>query len=202
MRGDLAVLIMAAGQASRFRGCKLLQNSGGISLLQHCLNNANHISPGHCYIVSGAWHDRIKRSLDNTVSPGVEIIFNPDWQKGIGNSIARGVKFVSPGYNAILILLADQIALTACDLENLLSRSKGNDIACAKYQGTRGVPAVFGQIAFADLTLLDSDKGAKPLLYDPKYSVAECPMDLAAVDIDTPADLRLWNFRALKVKRE
>ena len=65
----------------------------------------------------------------------------------------------------------------------------GNQIVCAKYQGKRGVPAVFPASFFDNLKKLSGDKGAKMLLQKTDLSVVELVLPEASMDIDTVTDL-------------
>lgn len=58
-------------------------------------------------------------------------------------------------------------------------------IAAAEYDGTLGVPAVFGRKHFDELATLPDAVGAKPILQRHADCVAAVPMPEAATDIDT-----------------
>ena len=57
----------------------------------------------------------------------------------------------------------------------------------AAYDGTRGVPALFGRELFAGMSALPDDAGAKALLRRPGMEIIEIPLPEAATDIDTRA---------------
>jgi molybdenum cofactor cytidylyltransferase len=183
----IAVLIPAAGSASRFGSCKQLVEMDGKSLLQHAVDRANTIAPGAVFVVTGADHGAIAETLRDATP-----IRNPAWRDGLGGSIAHGIERLAPDFDGILIVLADQVALTGEDLQRLCDGFDGGNIVCARYRGRRGVPALFCRESFPLLRRLSGDRGAQPLLYEQQLRVSEMAMERAAVDIDTAEDLDRW----------
>jgi molybdenum cofactor cytidylyltransferase len=91
----------------------------------------------------------------------------------------------------VLIMLADQAAVTADDLRRLVEtwRRQPNHIVAAYYENTTGVPAIFPRTMFSTLTELRGDQGARILLHRARDRVVPVPIASAAIDIDTPEDL-------------
>ncbi|OMH26577.1 nucleotidyltransferase family protein [Motiliproteus sp. MSK22-1] len=203
---QIAVMIMAAGQASRFGSCKQLTIIEGKPLLQHCIDKANQLSPDQVYVVTGAWHSAISAARINADIQNATLIKHIDWINGLGSSIAQGVSRLAPDYSGVLILLADQIALEVAELQQLITRFNGSNIVCGYYQNKRGVPAIFGANSFSRLQALTGDQGAKSLLYRSHSDndcpdsnapeVIEYPMPAAAIDIDCREDLQKWLKRS------
>ena len=90
-----------------------------------------------------------------------------------------------------MITLADQVAVTADDLRQLVSRWEQHPdrIVAAQYDDTIGVPAIFPADLFRELAELQGDRGARVLLSRYPERVIGVPMPSAAQDIDTPGDL-------------
>ena len=183
----IAALIPAAGRSSRYGSCKQLVEVHGRSLLQHAVDRANQVVPGAVFVVTGAQHQAIAETLHDAAT-----IHNPAWRDGLGGSIACGVAGLAPDYDAILIVLADQVALTTEDLQRLCDGFDGGNIVCARYRERRGVPALFCRESYPRLQRLTGDRGAQALLYDAGFRVSEVAMENAAVDIDTARDLDRW----------
>lgn len=188
----LAVLIMAAGRSSRFNGCKLLAEVQAKPLLQHSIDKALAINPDRLLVVSGAWHQALVTAISRGDLSQFELAVNPNWAKGLGNSIAFGINTIGKDYDAVLIMLADQIALSIKDLQTLTTAAETSAIACANYGKRLGVPAIFKREYYPDLLLLNGDKGAQQLLRNTPYTVS-VNMPNAAIDIDSQADLRRFN---------
>ena len=188
----LRIMIMAAGESSRFEGCKLLAHVDGVPMLHRTTMVARELvdSPAQICAVTGAWHEEIQQAQDGGEIVDVSLLYNPDWEQGLGNSIGFAVQHLPAETDQLLILLADQVAITPKELEDLLIAAEGSDIACASYSGKRGVPAVFGRKVFPMLAQLNGDRGAKELLNREGLKVTALPMDSAAIDIDTQQDLK------------
>mgnify|MGYP006084423667 CR=1 FL=1 len=183
MTQHIEVLILAAGAASRYGSAKQLINHHGKSLLQHCIDKANEVCPGRVSVVLGA-----NRELIEPLISEAKVIRNNHWQQGLGASIAIGVENIDPQSDGLLILLADQIALTIDDLNLLLDAFDGSNTVSSYYAGRRGVPAIFPRSLYAELRALSGDSGAKAVLQRSDIGLVEIDLPLAVMDIDTPED--------------
>lgn len=190
---QLGVLIMAAGESRRFDGCKLLADLHGKPLIQYVLDRSAQLLATKRIVVSGRWYEALDLAKRRGAFSECDLVFNPTWSEGLGSSISFGVKHLADQCDAILILLADQVALELSDLKDLIDRSSEHQIACAKYNGTRGVPAVFSKSMFPYLLDLSGEKGAKALLVSEEFDVVELDMPSAAIDIDTRRQLEAQN---------
>ncbi|MCU4674081.1 nucleotidyltransferase family protein [Catenovulum sp. 2E275] len=197
----IAGLIMAAGQSSRFNACKQLAKINDQTLLDLAIHKLKSTQVDAIYLVTGYWHHLIYQALGQPSQQqqnkdNLYIVHNPNWQQGLGNSIAFAVTELKQHYDAILITLADQVAISADEYNQLINQFKQTqpqpDIVCAKYQNKRGVPAIFGQNLFPQLTELNSNQGAKKMLYQNNLTLIEIMLTNAATDIDTQADLASW----------
>jgi molybdenum cofactor cytidylyltransferase len=90
-----------------------------------------------------------------------------------------------------LLLLADQVAVTADDLRRLHTSWRRHPvlIAAALYQGAPGLPAIFPRWAFTDLLALRGERDPRMVLRRNIDRVVRVPMSNAGVDLDTPEDL-------------
>jgi molybdenum cofactor cytidylyltransferase len=191
----IAALILSAGQSTRFGGCKQLAVIDSKPLLQHAIDKACAVCESHVYVVSGAWHSAISAAVDKGDVHNATLINNLSWSDGIGSSIAYGVSKLSTQYDAILILLGDQVAMDLGELTSMVGSLGNSDIICAHYLGTRGVPALFRRSTFPTLMSLTGDHGAKKLLYQDDFIVSEYTMRSACIDIDTKEALLKWQIR-------
>lgn len=183
----LAVMIMVAGQAERFGSCKSLALLNGKPLLQHVVDAVTPVANNQIFVVTGRYHEEIKKQF-----PNLSLIENKQWQLGLGNSIASGTRFLSENYENLLIVLGDQVALTAEDIKSLIDSHYSNQITCAFYSEKCGVPAVFSKPFFPQLLELEGDQGAKSLLIRSENKVVSVAMENAVMDIDTPDQLQCY----------
>ncbi|MAV72820.1 MAG: hypothetical protein CBB81_00520 [Cellvibrionales bacterium TMED21] len=192
MTGDeprLAVLIMAAGESRRFGSCKLLANIDGKPMLQRSIELAQSTDASLIRVVTGRWHQEVKQAQTSGLIDDIDLIYNSDWQQGLGNSIATGISQVASLCDEALVLLADQVRVSGEDLKRLTLRDDKNQLACASYSKTLGPPAIFPAQFFPELEKLSGDKGAKALLAE--LTATHCQIDIpsASLDVDVLSDL-------------
>jgi len=187
-REGLYALVLAAGDSSRFGSAKQLVRVAGRPLLHTAVTRAAEVTGNALIVVLGAGAARLAPLLKH--SPG-SIVVNREWREGLGSSIRAGVAKLPPTCSAVMLLLADQAAVTADDLRRLVGtwRKQPQFIAAALYGGVSGAPAIFPRSAFRELGELRGDVGARALLRRNAARVVRVPMPSAAIDIDTPEDL-------------
>ena len=187
--GQLAIVILAAGSASRFGSPKQLAMLNGKNLLQHTLESARVLAPESTYIVLGAHADEIKASGSFEKN---NIIMNTDWATGMASSIVAGIHALPNHYHAVMIILADQASLDSDKLEQMTAswRQQPDKIIAAAYADTVGVPAIFPATYFSALLKLKGDVGAKQIIQTHYDDVLTIPMSEAGSDIDTIKDLK------------
>jgi len=193
----IAKVLLAAGQSSRFDGCKLIANVGNNkTMIARAVDVLQQLDAGAVYVVSGAWHNEITQALKHYND--VEIICNLDWQQGLGKSIALAANQLrhSDGWDGILFMLADQVELEACDIQQLVTRFQNNPTRwCANYGERLGVPAIFPHDDFDLLTTLSNDKGAQHLLRESGGIVNCVLLNKASADIDTVEQLNCYTAK-------
>ncbi|WP_271274181.1 nucleotidyltransferase family protein [Aliamphritea hakodatensis] len=185
----LGILILAAGNSSRFGSCKLLADCKGQPLINYALRTALAFPRAQIQVVTGAWHGDVAAAMTRGTVPRLPLLFNRHWSSGMGSSVALGVSAMAGTCSEILVLLADQPLITPEDCRQLLSADARADICCAEYGGSRGVPALFRAGTFASLMQLNGQQGAKALLSNPAFSVIGVELPRAAKDVDYPRDL-------------
>jgi len=184
----LHAVVLAAGASTRFGSPKQLVRVAGRPLLHSAIAHAADVAGSAVSVVLGAHAAELTPLLTHSQAL---IVINRDWREGIASSIRTGVLRLPPSCNAVLLMLADQAAVTVEDLKRLVSawRRQPDYIVAARYGMTTGVPAIFPRSVFADLAALRGDTGARALLQRNPDRVVRVPMASAAIDIDTPEDL-------------
>jgi molybdenum cofactor cytidylyltransferase len=186
--GGLYAIVLAAGAATRFGSAKQLVRISGRPLLHNTVSRAVEVAGAATIVVLGAYAAELALLLSHTPA---SVVINRDWREGIASSIRSGVARLPATCTGVMIVLADQAAVTAQDLQRLVSAWKRQPeyVAAALYSGSTGVPAIFPRARFAELCELRGDMGARMLLHRNPDRVVRVPMDSAALDIDTPEDL-------------
>ena len=187
--GDgLYAIVLAAGASTRFGSAKQLVRVAGRPLLHTTVSRAVEVAGSAVFVILGSRAAELAPLL--THSPA-SVIINREWSEGIASSIRAGVARLPAACSGVMLVLADQAAVTAEDLRRLLGtwRRQPDYVAAALYAGGMGVPAIFPRSRFGDLTELRGDVGARALLHRNPDRVIRVPMESAALDIDTPEDL-------------
>ena len=194
MSAGLHVLVMAAGASTRLGQPKQLVKLGGRPALHRVVANAVSLAGHAVTVVLGAHAREMTHLLAH--SPASTVVHR-GWEEGLGSSIRFGVASLPPASSAALIVLGDQVAITADDLRRLASAWGGEEsvIAASVYDQRLGVPAIFPRICFPELAELRGDQGARLVLERNQYRITRVPMSNAAVDLDTPEDLAALTLR-------
>jgi molybdenum cofactor cytidylyltransferase len=188
MTASLHVLVLAAGASRRLGQPKQLVQLGGRPVLHRVVANAVSLAGHAVTVVIGAHASQMTRMLAS--SPAAMVV-NRQWEEGMGSSLRFGIAALPPACDAALILLGDQVGVTADDLKRLADAWNGEDsvIAASVYEQRVGVPAIFPRAFFSELAQLRGDHGARQILERNSHRLLRVPMPNAAVDLDTPADL-------------
>jgi molybdenum cofactor cytidylyltransferase len=184
----LHAAILAAGPGTRFGGVKPLVRLHGEPILHELAAHAAFVAGQSVTVVLGAHAQEIAPALRQRA---VSIAVNRGWEEGIAGSVRTAVHSAPPGSAALLLMLADQVAITADDLIRLHASWKRHPvlIAAALYQGAPGLPAIFPRWAFSDLLELRGDADPRVVLRRNVDRVVRVPMSNAGIDLDTPDDL-------------
>jgi len=184
----LHAVVLAAGASSRFGSPKQLVRVQGRPLLHLTVARAVEIAGQAVIVVLGAHAMQLAPLLRH--SPAA-VVVNRDWAEGIASSIRAGIARLPASCDGVLLMLADQAAVSVEDLKRLVSawHAQPTLIAAARYEATSGVPAIFPRGDFASLAGLRGDQGARALIRRNADRLVRVPMAAAAIDIDTPEDL-------------
>ncbi len=186
MPKKVASLILAAGASTRMKDeIKQLLPWKKTTLLGHTIAEARSTLQD-CYVVLGAYADRIAYTIPDEVT----IIHNPEWQHGMGSSIAIGVSTILEDISdvdGILIVLVDQPLLDGPFYLELLNRyyDGNHSIVATAYGEKVGVPAVFDKILFERLTELHEDFGARHIIREHLTKTLAVDPKGKEIDIDT-----------------
>lgn len=199
-RYRIEALLLAAGQSKRFEGNKQLAIINKKPMLAHTLSVFAQSEFDAITVVLGANATAIKAALDkinvdlantNEVHSNINSIIAANWQKGMGASIAAGIKNLAQEITHVFIGLNDQVEIRAkqCNLMIAESQKYPDKIVAAFYNGKVGAPAIFPRAHFADLALLNDDKGARDILRNNMANIIQLDLPEGAKDIDTKTDL-------------
>jgi molybdenum cofactor cytidylyltransferase len=184
----LHAAILAAGPSTRFGSPKQLVRLAGTPVLHQAIANAALVAGHSVTVVLGAQAREIGPALRQSA---VSVVVNRDWEEGLASSIRTAVHAAPAGCEGLMLLLADQVAVTGDDLKRLHAAWRRHPvlIAAALYGGAPGLPAVFPRWTFPDLLDLRGDRDPRLVIRRNVDQVVRIPMQNAAIDLDTPEDL-------------
>jgi molybdenum cofactor cytidylyltransferase len=185
---ELHAAILAAGASTRFGSPKQLVRIAGSPVLHELISSAAYVAGRSVTVVLGAHAREIAPALRQSAA---SVIVNRDWQEGLASSIRVAVESAPPRCDGLMLLLADQVAVTADDLRHLYAAWKRHPIliAAALFDGAPGLPAIFPRWALPGLLELRGDRDPKQVIRRNADQLVRIPMPNASVDLDTPEDL-------------
>lgn len=166
--GEVAALVLAAGEASRFGSPKQRL------LLPSVLERLRESIVDEIVVVEGAY--------DLRADEDVRIVRCHDWQLGPGASLRCGLEALGEDVDVAVVVLADGPDLAPAAVERVLGewRHSGGVVA-ASYDGGRGHPLVLGREDWIGIP----DEG----LRDRPVHLVPCDDLGAPGDVDRPEDL-------------
>ena len=184
--GDVAALLLAAGQSERFgTEDKLLASLDGMPLALHAAERLAALNFG--------WRIAICRDgsplIDSLMALGFNVKINPDPARGLSSSLALGIEQAElVGAEAALVALGDMPFITPRHLSALMAGfdAKISPIVASSDHGTGMSPALFGKAFFEHLRTASGDQGGRALFSQATLISAE-PAELR--DIDRPEDI-------------
>lgn len=185
---SLCVIILAAGNSSRFGANKLLYPINNIPMYQYTLNLIKKLNPKQTILVTK--YPEITKKID----PNIIVIPNYDTHLGQSHSMQLAIKAsqqLSSADNNIdgyLFIVCDQPFLTFTSLNNLCQtwQKKGN-ICALSHAGKRGNPVIFAQKYLPELLAIQGDKGGRIVIQKhlDELTLVEVNSAKELIDIDT-----------------
>ena len=188
MNTETAIVVLAAGAGSRYRGPqhKLSELLGGERVLTRTIRNGLAAHMPVVVVVS----EKLAPEVEGLVPARDLLVVDArsllTW--GMGDSIAAGVAMRASA-GGWLILPGDMPLVRPSSLRAVVDALDLQPIAYAQHRGRRGHPVGFAAEMFSELAMLKGDEGARRLLA--RYPTAPVELDDPGVlmDIDTAADL-------------
>ena len=188
----IEAVLLAAGRSARFGGPKLLAEVGNRPLLRRQVDELLSAPIERLLVVVGAFAREYRACLPPDTR--MEIIEHPGWAAGLGSSIAAGFRQLAPGVDGALIVLADQPALRAGLIAEMIDKFDGHpdDVVACRYAEVLGPPALFGREWFPALMSLRGEEGARRVLTQAGSQVRTIEWPEGAFDLDTRDDWGRW----------
>ena len=193
---SIAAIILAAGQASRFRAAageggpatKLVAQLDGKPLVRHVAEAVLASRAAPIIVVTGHAEDVVRAALE-----GLPLTFthNDAFASGLASSLQRGLSSVPPDCDGALVLLGDMPLVSPEIIAQLIDAFERNPSAKAVApvrDGQRGNPVLLSRAVFPAVAALSGDVGARALLAAAQGEIVEVAVASRAVtfDVDTP----------------
>jgi len=185
---SLPHLLLAAGTSKRMGAPKQLLSWGSQSLIEHQIKSILPTTTS-LFIVLGAFAEQIKPLL---ASYPVHILEFEEWKKGMGASLAFGIKALQkkiPSAEGVLISLIDQPLVPQSHylkMRAAFRKNRNQIIASESETGWRGVPVLFDAFYFNQLSKLEGEQGAKGVLTQYPDQLITISGGKILADMDTP----------------
>jgi len=201
---DIAAVVLAAGNSSRFGSDKLLHplrlRGETLPLIVHSLmpwlqtfeRTTVVVRPG-----SEALCDAITTALGPVPREALRWLVCDDAAQGMAASLACGVR-ANRSAAGWLIGLADMPAIPSVAIDGVRDALLfGADLSASSCYGKCGHPAGFAACYYEELVALQGDMGARRLLERDKSNLV--PIEIRSngiyIDVDTPGDLQHLEIR-------
>jgi molybdenum cofactor cytidylyltransferase len=196
--GEVAVVILAAGAATRFGSPKQLAAVNGRPMLLSALAAAAALS-GPIHVITGAHVGPVQEALAHLPPPlahqlggRLRVVHNPQWASGQASSLHASIHSLRANTAAAIWMPVDQPYLEATLLTQLVGAwRRGADLAAPVADGIlRGAPALFDRRLWPELLAIRDDSGGRRVLQQHAAAVTPIPTSAASLqDIDTPQQL-------------
>jgi molybdenum cofactor cytidylyltransferase len=184
---SVSAILLAAGRASRMGKLKQLMPLGDSTILEQTLDSLLGSKLSDIVVVLGYKAEEIMKRISGRP---VKIVVNPLYRKGMGTSIAAGLKFVDSQAEAVMLVLGDQPYVDSATIDRLIDAFTGSKkgIAIPTYKGQRGHPLIFDRKYEEPLSRLKGDIGGREIIRQNPEDILEVPVDSEGIliDIDTP----------------
>ena len=186
---QLGAIVLAAGSAQRMGRLKQLLPIGDSTMVHHVTSAVVALRLAQVIVVTGAKAGAVGKALADLP---VDIVVNESWAKGMSSSMHVGLRALHPDIQAVLLVLADQPAITIDLLRSLVARYRatGALIVAPFYHGQRGNPVLFDRALFPELLAVQGDRGGRKLIarYSGQVEHVEVDDPAVIIDIDSPDD--------------
>lgn len=186
---NYAVVVLAAGSASRYGKNKLLDEIGGRRMFEYLFEELEEVKNVRKIVVTG--YEDIKTAA---LEKDFDIVWNAEPHKGIALSLRLGLLRcldLEPDLSGVIFTVCDQPGLkreTFLQLLNLGKDCRGK-IICPVSNGNNGSPVLWDQKYFKELLQLEGDTGGRQIMKAHKKDLILFETEAEQLkDIDYPCD--------------
>ncbi len=191
----IEAIVLAAGKGERLGAIKPLIRIDGESALTRVIERAHAAGVDQIIVVLGHKAEVIRQEIDLA---GCRVVINPDYESGMGSSLALGISALSRRAEGFLILHADMPYIREETVRAVLARAEaGAHIIAPIYRGRRGFPVYLRRSCCEELlSTLVGETGARAFIASHPNELVLVEVDDSGCiwDIDRMEDLRTERF--------
>jgi molybdenum cofactor cytidylyltransferase len=191
-----SIILLAAGKGSRLGNIpKGLIRIDGQCLIQRLASAARVLQPVETLLVTGRDHGRMAQEVARWPQAQRPVLcLNPEPGPEPSDSLKAGLRAIRRECDAIMVLLADLVQITATDLQQAAAafeaRPPGVELVLPEVAGTPGHPVMFSRALARQMLARDDLSIRRWREEQPHRSLTWITDNHHHVsDIDTPADL-------------
>lgn len=192
----IAAVVLAAGTSTRLGQPKLLLPLGEKTILGHVLDCVRDADVDLRYIALGHAADEIVESVP---LDGFETIENRNYFAGLSTSVRLAVDTIPESVDAVVFVLGDQPLQASSVITRLVEsyREAPAAIVQPRYAEGPGNPILIDRSVFPDLSRLDGDTGARPVLRERRDEIRQVDVS----EYHRPVDIDTWDdYEQLKAR--
>ena len=175
----IEAIVLAAGKGERMGTVKPLVEIDGVPALARVIATLHRAGIERILVVLGYAAKKIEREVDLS---NERVVFNSNYESGMGSSLALGIKSLALETTGFLVLHADMPYVTEETVRAVLARAReGGLIVAPIYRGKKGFPVYLDRSCCEELLpTLVGETGAR------EY-IASHLDDLVLVEVDDPS---------------
>ena len=187
------LILLAAGNSSRFQGNKLLATVSNKPMYMNVVEKIIKINFNKIILVT-QYEEIVEALLKQTI----EVIMNKNSELGISHSIRLGIEGDMEA-DAYMFMVCDQPFISLSSIEILIDRfTKSNKRpACLECEDNLGNPTIFSKKYKNELLGLKGDLGGKSIMKKHLDDLEQVRImnEIELMDIDTREELKNFLYR-------
>jgi len=164
---------------------KALLKYDGLTFLERIMRAVDACGISDTLVVVGEHQSQIHAEY-----PSLDIVFNPDYARGMTTSFQAGIRALRAGVGSGVFFLVDHPVVSPDTVAALIRHDGEADVIVPVYEGRRGHPVLFSREFMREVLDLSPDLGVNTLFRSQPGRVLEVNVQDRGIlwDIDTPED--------------
>lgn len=192
-------IVLAAGRSRRMGEPKALLRAGNDTFVEHAVRALYEGGCGYVVVVTGPLDDEAALAIaEGAALLDAGIAVNPAAESEQADSLRIGLGALPPEAEAALVAPVDVPDVSGALVRAVIHayRRTGAPVALPASGARHGHPVLFARRVFAELMRPELPQGARTVVHAHAAELAEVPVDVLPMDLDTPEEYRRWRAGA------